>query len=503
MSFSGTRRAWMNRGLTTGPFLVMALIGLALAGPAVDEPTCDGAWQQLLAGRVELAADGFATLAAREPLEGCAAEGRVVALIELHRWRDALAEAREFYKRSPESARVVTALGEALYRAGELQNLRELLEPVARVDEPPASAVSLLGLVSIAEGRAGEAVDWMERALALAPGDRRTLFRASEAAESRAVAIRRLERYLELSEGDDPDRIEGARGRLRMLQALGERKVWVAESRPDHVELPLQLVALPGGGLLGAVVKVSAGEKGKPVRLLLDSGSSGLFLVERMARKRGFEEVSVETAFGGGGDKRHVSPRGIFAEFGIGDLRFRNALASTTSVEFDATGRYHGVLGLSVFDGYQVTIDLSRGKLVLDRSDERIDGTNYWTVSGQMLVRTATREGDEALFMFDTGATGSVLDLAYAERAPGAELAEAARLRGYGGSIQQAYVVQGTRLTFQGLDTGEGPLRATDLSLRSHLGGVQLAGFLGLDLLGGRRVVVDTVGRKVRVEPAR
>jgi hypothetical protein len=31
---------------------------------------------------------------------------------------------------------------------------------------------------------------------------------------------------------------------------------------------------------------------------------------------------------------------------------------------------------------------------------------------------------------------------------------------------------------------------------------VQLAGFLGLDLLGGRRLVVDTVGRTVRITKA-
>jgi hypothetical protein len=150
-----------------------------------------------------------------------------------------------------------------------------------------------------------------------------------------------------------------------------------------------------------------------------------------------------------------------------------------------------------------VTIDLSRGKLVLDRTDERIDGPSYWTVSGQMLVRAAAADGEPALFMFDTGATKSVLDLDYAERVPGAELVEGGNLRGYGGAIRQSYLVRSTRLTFQGFDTGEGALRATDLSLRSHLGGVQLAGFLGLDLLGGRRLVVDTVGRRVKVEPAR
>jgi len=483
--------------------VIFAIVVLTAPALASDDLTCEETWDGLLAGRTEQAADRFATLVVDEPLDGCAVEGRVVSLIELYRWREALVEARELRRRDPDDPRVVTALGEALYRAGELPEVRELLTPLARYDAPPPMALTLLGLVSVAEGKADEAVEWMDRAVAIAPEDRRVLFRAAEAVGNRGEALRRLERYLELAEGDDADRIEGVRGRLRMLRALGDRPVWVVESRPDHVEFPLRLVALPGGALLGAVVKVAIGEKSKPVRLLLDSGSSGLFLVERIARKRGFEKLSDETAFGGGGDKRHASPRGLFSRLGIGELVFRDALASTTTVEFDSTGRYHGVLGLSVFDGYRVTIDLARGKLMLDRTDERIDGASYWMVSGQMLVRAAARDGEQGLFLFDTGATNSVLDLEYAERVPGAEVVEGGSLHGYGGAIRQSYLVHETRLTFQGLDTGEGALRATDLSLRSHLGGVQLAGFLGLDVFGGRRLVVDTVGRRVRVERAR
>jgi len=483
--------------------LAAAVVATFVASTITAEGTaCEDAWGSLLAGQTEQAAEKFADLVKVEPLDACAVEGRVVALIELHRWREALDEAQTFHERGPEQTRVIAALGEALYRAGKLPEARELLTPLASGGAPPAAALALMGLVSVAEGKFDDAVGWMDGAVRIAPEDRRVLFRAAEAVKSRANAVERLERYLELCEGDDADRIEGARGRLRMLRALGDRPVWVVESRPDHVELPLQLLPLPGGGLLGAVVKARVGEKGKPVRLLLDSGSSGLFLVERMARKRGFEELSVETAFGGGGDKRHVSPRGLFDKFAVGELVFGDALASTTPVEFDATGRYHGVLGLSIFDGYRVTIDLSRGKLVLDLTDERIEGASYWTVAGQMLVRAGSRDGQTSLFLFDTGATASVLDLDYAERAPGAKLHEGASLRGYGGAIGHALVVSGTRLTFQGFDTGDGSLRATDLSLRSHLGGVQLAGFLGLDLLGGRRIVVDTVARRVTVERA-
>ena len=495
-------RSWPLFAATGITIIVAATVGAGPMAVAAEGASCEDAWESLRAGRTEQAAETFAELTEVEPIDGCAAEGRVVALVELHRWREALEEARTFYERDPGQPRVVTALGEALYRAGEMPEVRQLLTPLAAGQAPPASVLTLMGLVSVAEGMSEDAIGWMERAVRTTSEDRRVWFRAAEAVKSRADAIRRLERYLELSDGDDADRIEGARGRLRILRALGDRPVWIVQSRPDHVELPLQLLALPGGRLLGAVVKVRIGEKGKPVRLLLDSGSSGLFVVERMARKRGFDKLSVETAFGGGGEKRHASRRGLFSQFVVGELVFRDALASTTPVEFDPTGRYHGVLGLSIFDGYRVTIDLSRGKLVLDLDDERIDGSTYWMVAGQMLVRAASRDGPTALFLFDTGATTSVLDLDYAERAPGAELHEGATLRGYGGAIGRAFVVRGTRMTFQGFDTGDASLRATDLSLRSHLGGVQLGGFLGLDLLGGRRLVVDTVARRVRVERA-
>ena len=41
--------------------------------------------------------------------------------------------------------------------------------------------------------------------------------------------------------------------------------------------------------------------------------------------------------------------------------------------------------------------------------------------------------------------------------------------------------------------------RAIDLSLRSQVGGVEISGFLGLDLLGGKKIVIDTRRRTVAV----
>jgi hypothetical protein len=96
-----------------------------------------------------------------------------------------------------------------------------------------------LGLVRVAEGNEDEGARLLDRALALAPEDRDVIRESAGAAETRAEAAARLARYLDRSAGDDPDRIEGAKGTIRTYKALGERKVWVRASHPDHVEIPL------------------------------------------------------------------------------------------------------------------------------------------------------------------------------------------------------------------------------------------------------------------------
>jgi uncharacterized membrane protein YgcG len=87
---------------------------------------------------------------------------------------------------------------------------------------------------------------------------------------------------------------------LRLYRALGERPVWVVKSRPDKVEIPLFRLRDRSGQLSGFVIEMGAPSR-KPIRLLLDSGSGGLFLVHRIAERSGLSLLSEETVFGGGG----------------------------------------------------------------------------------------------------------------------------------------------------------------------------------------------------------
>ena len=96
-----------------------------------------------------------------------------------------------------------------------------------------------LARIRAARGRHEEASVLIDRAAALDPDDPRVLFWCADLEQDRHTAIERLERYLEIGD-TDTDRLEAAKGSLRMLRALGAREIWIPTATPERVELPLQ-----------------------------------------------------------------------------------------------------------------------------------------------------------------------------------------------------------------------------------------------------------------------
>ena len=421
----------------------------------------------------------------------------VQELIAKDQWKEALVEARAIAAESkdPEAA---GALGEALYRAGLIEEAGETLQTVVAGNDPPARALVQLGLVRVAQGKSAEALSLMERAALMAPRDPWVAYHASGATRTRAQAIGLLETYLETAPTDDPDRREGARGSIRLYKALGERKVWIPVQTPTLLELPLKPLAGTGGGYFVEAMLANR----KKIRLLLDTGSTGLFVVLRAVKKAGLSPLSDETVFAGGETGKTPSSRGLLEKLSLGDLEFADALVTTTTDEFDPQGRIHGVLGLNVFDGYRVTLDFQKGKLILSRPGDEFGGTPYWDVGGQMLVHASAAAEHDGLFLFDTGAVRSMIGRSFANSVPGAQVEHAAGVRTYGGNVAGAASVRGVTLRFGAVAGDGGPVYTSDLTQRSRLGGVEVSGFVGMDLLDKTKIVVDTRTHRVAVTPA-
>jgi hypothetical protein len=88
-----------------------------------------------------------------------------------------------------------------------------------------------------------------------------------------------------------------------------------------------------------------------------------------------------------------------------------------------------------------------------------------------------------------------------AEHTRQAELGQGVDITGYGGAIAGARTVHGLSVRFGELVTEGKTVNAVDLSVRSRMGGVEISGYVGLDLLAGKRIVVDTRSRRVEVSP--
>ena len=426
------------------------------------------------------------------PVLEAEAPGLVRALLGRDAWREALRVAFAHGGPSP-APELRAARAEALYRAGRLEEAEAVLAPLASDPEAPARASMTLGLLRVAQGRAEEGARALDAALARAPDDPDVVFAAAEAALTRARSAELLARFLAFERTGDAERREAAEGALRLARALGERPTWVPVARPERVEIPLRALPDGAGGTRGYVVEADLGGK-RPVPLLLDTGSGGLFLVARAVRKQAVP-LSEDTVFAGGGEGRQATRRALLPKAALGTLAWKDALVTLAERELEPRGRFLGVIGLSVFDGYRVTLDLAAPRIVLEAGASLPEGEPYWTVQGQWLVQ-AHASGSPGLYLLDTGAGASTVSFEVA--GTGKSAGPAARHEGYSGQLASRWA-PGIEVSWGGRSTGSRTLAALDLAQRSRLGGVEIAGHLGLDLLAGRTVILDTVGHRVRV----
>lgn len=424
---------------------------------------------------------------------------RLRAYLGEERWRDAVATVAELDPDVEPPPDLEAAVAEVWLRAGELERAESIARRLAEGEAPPPRALVVLGRLLAAKGELERAVEVMDRARVAAPEDVEVQYWVAAVQADRAAAVAALERYLAIGDGDDPDRLEGARGTLRLYRALGDREVWVPESRPERFEVRLRPLTDPAG-LRGYGVPVRLGDVSKPVVLQLDTGSPGLYVTPRIAARRGMTPLARETAFGGGGDGRHRADRGVVSRFDVGGLAFRDVLLATSPGSLSGI---RGLVGLGPFDGYRVEIDLATNRLRASLAPERPEpgGEPYWSFGGQIVVRVTAGSDAAGLFLLDTGATRSLVDLVFAEQAR-ARVAGRSRVVGFGGARSEARVVDRLILRFAGAATDGRPLNGVDLSMRSRLTGVEVSGFLGLDALDGRRIVFDTRHRRVYIDPS-
>lgn len=432
--------------------------------------------------------------------------------------------ARVAAERAPGAPAALAARAELLLREGAVEEARSLFREALEGEEGEARAWLGLGRIRLASFRRPEGVAALRQAFHLDPADPEIVRLRAGVLATREETLSEWRRYLTLAEGEPEEFRRGVAEAVDFYEALGDTPLWVIRERPERLELKLRRVISSRGGLGGLVVPVTL-NGGKPVRCLLDTGASGLHLSPSAARKAGLEPVSAGTVFGGGGDGDHASARAL-TSLRVGDLVVENAVAQVAERELDPAARYAGILGLDPFSSFRISLDLKKARLLLERLPEpeeampaepesgpalrisprltRAGESLLLDVEGQLLVGATLRRGGavrDALLLLDTGADRSVLDGRIArELGPLPGAATGGSVRTYGGQAAALGSIAGLSFEVGDLESANRSVTVIDLGWRARLSGFAVDGYLGLDLMKGKRLVLDLRRGTVRLE---
>ncbi|MEP6955227.1 MAG: aspartyl protease family protein [Chthoniobacterales bacterium] len=324
-----------------------------------------------------------------------------------------------FSGQTPPPKQSVSDSADRLFRAGKFAEAGDLYSQIV-ADDPKVYAATLgLGRIALLSNRLGDAQKWLEKAIALQPGDaeakvmlaetfyRRDDFQKAVAAlKGVDVSKNKLisEQYptlnvakLESFKGQTPYELhgDGASVRLKFV-------------RTD----PLPVVK----------VRVNGGDE---VTFFIDTGGSEVALDTEFARELGVPQFGMVQGTFSGGQHAEVH-QGRIESLTLGDWTVKNVPTAMLPLRQLSEGlgvkQINGIIGTTLFYHFLATLDYPHGELVLRRKDanslaefKKAPGTRVpiWMASDHFMVgwgRVQTLP--PALLFVDTGLAGAGAKLA-------------------------------------------------------------------------------------------
>jgi hypothetical protein len=448
---------------------VIALVGAAsiLSGAPVDDT--------LALGQKALSNDGVATA-----------------------WRlsrEALAEA-------PASAAAHEFSGEVLFRRGDFPQAEAEFRAALQIDRNFALAWWGLARVADCMSLHKTALQNIRQAYELNPRDPR-IFRDWALHLQGQQHIDALEKYASMM---DPDRdaadLAALREHIQFDQALSGREVLRLASQYEPTELPLDAFVINRTRSYG----LDASVNGHPLKLVLDTGASGILLSHTAAETTGLTRLGAATLRGFGDNARPMGGyRGLAEHLRIGPLDYRNAVVSVAGQ--DVPNIEDGLIGADVFADFLVTMDFAARKLRLSPfggyqpgDTEPYDGAitpethSYTRVYrfGHMLLLPAHVSGSrEVHFVLDTGAARTLISYDLAEEVSKLNRDGRTGLEGLNGKVADVYQTGNLMLEFAGFTQKNLGMTSIDLWEQSRRIGTEISGFLGLPVLSLFRLTID------------
>ena len=398
-------------------------------------------------------------------------------------------------------AEALTLSGDALWAAGFFDEADHEYARALVVD--PRSGRARYGIARSLSSRSRltEALGEVERGLESSPGD-------SDLYAVRGTVLERLNRFEDAARAYDesanllptrePAAIAIARNRATLLRSFARRPpldVSDEDANSTHT-LPFKLV--------NNKIVVLGRLNGMQVEWVLDTGAERTGISPETASAAAIRTVTSTLTAGVGqpGVRRIRLGRADTVE--LGSLKVHNVPVAIRAPTIGGAARWQGQSLSPIALGFSVSVDYARKRVVLARAlpESLAAGiTLPMRIQPLPLIRGTLNSMHPAYFVVDTG--GEVISIG-ADTADllGMESARHIRLRvlGMSGPDEDAFLLPGVDLDFQGVSLRRVGLAVLNLRAPSVLLGYQVGGIVGHNFLSRYRVSIDVARSEVRLE---
>lgn len=286
---------------------------------------------------------------------------------------------------------------------------------------------------------------------------------------------------------------------------LAERKPFEQEGQPQEVTLHLIELLYGANRIRGFGLEVTV-EDNRPLRLLLDTGASGIVLKQSAVDKAGLKHIGATESWGVGNGTTRKGFNAFASSCTIGKMPYKNCLFEAMEGKGRIAGDEDGLIGTDFFSGYLIHLDFQQHLMHLkpllprepnaqgyDRTipADEADFTPIFRFGHELMIPTKVNGKSSGLFLLDTGASESNIDSSFARLSTKIRGDEYTTVRGVSGKVQNVYAADKAELEFGHFRQSNLGLTAFDLNNISHHQEVRMSGILGMPVLVLFRLDLD------------
>jgi Flp pilus assembly protein TadD len=394
----------------------------------------------------------------------------------------------------------LTLAGDAFWAAGFFDEADREYDRALALDSESSRARHGIARSLSSRSQLPEALSEVERALELDPGDsdvRALQGTVLERLNRFADAARAYDDYADLLPRRESAAITTARNRAALLRSFSKRPpldVNEIDASRTHT-VPFKLV--------NNKILVLGRVNGVQVEWVLDTGAERTGISPETASAAGVRTVSTTLTAGVGRPGVRRIRLGRADRIEIGSLSVRNVPVAIRAPVFGGAARWQGQSLSPIALGFSVTVDYARKRVLLARAlpDEPAGLTLPMRIQPLPLIRGTLNSQHPAYFVVDTGGevisigadTADLLGMESARHIP-------IRVLGMSGLDEDAFLLPGVDLDFEGVSLRRVGLAVLNLRAPSVLLGYQVGGILGHNFLSRYRVSIDVPRSEVRLE---